>query len=395
MFETLDLAPPDAILGLSEAFQKDSNPHKINLSVGVFIDDSGKTPILECVKEAERRLLETEHQKTYLSIAGMAEFDRYVRQLLLTDQQAQRPAFVVQTPGGTAALRVAADFLRAKFPTSRVWCSQPTWPNHPNVFHSAGLAVERYGYSDAAHENLNLTGMLEALESIPAGDVVCLHACCHNPTGIDPTVEQWKQIAEVLHRRRLLPLVDFAYQGFGDGLHEDAQGLRVLLDTCDELLVCSSFSKNFGLYAERVGALTVVASDADVATRALSHVKASVRANYSNPPKHGAAIVATILANPDLLTMWERELAEMRGRINGMRKQFVRLMRERQVPHDFGFMLNQRGMFSLSGLSPMQVDELRGKHSVYIVGSGRINVAGMTDENLGPLCDAIAAVLGG
>lgn len=391
MFETLDMAPPDSILGLSEAFHKDPHPHKINLSVGVFIDDHGRTPILASVKEAERRLLETEHSKGYLPMAGLPEYDRQVRRLLL-DGDSERPAVAVQTPGGTGALRVAADFLQGKFPAARVWCSHPTWANHPNIFTSAGLTVQRYDYCDAAHQHLDLDGLLKSLEQAAPGDVICLHACCHNPTGIDPDADQWRQIAELLARRRLLPLVDFAYQGFGDGLREDTLGLRELLKTCDELLVCSSFSKNFGLYSERVGALTLVARDPHALASALSHVKAAVRTNYSNPPRHGAAIVATILGDEDLRHLWQRELAGMRDRIHDMRRLFVERMKARGVPHDFSFMLQHRGMFSLSGLTHLQVDELRSQHALYIVGSGRINVAGMTHDNMDRLCDAIAAV---
>lgn len=393
MFENLEMAPPDAILGLTEAYKRDPHPAKINLGVGVYKDEYGNTPILASVKEAERRLLETEHEKGYLTIAGMEEFDRQVRRLLLGREDA-RPAATIQAPGGTGALRVASDFLARKFPGTRVWCSKPTWANHPAVFAAAGLEVQHYTYSDAAHEHLDFQGLLDALEQIPAGDVVCLHACCHNPTGIDPDEGQWKEIADLLQRRKLLPLVDFAYQGFGDGVRQDARGLEYLLGSCEELLICNSFSKNFGLYAERVGALTVVAPTAQTVATVLSNLKISVRTNYSNPPKHGAAIVATVLADPDLSHMWERELTTMRDRINGMRALFVERMQARGVAHDFSFMRAQRGMFSLSGLTPLQVDELRRAHSIYIVGNGRINVAGMTRDNMDTLCDAVADVLG-
>ena len=342
--------------------------------------------------------MDTEHDKSYLGIAGMPEFDRQVRRLLLGGDGSRggdgaRPATAVQTPGGTGALRVAADFVHRKFPAARIWCSKPTWANHPAVFRAAGLDVKQYAYCDAANERLDEAGLLEALEQIPAGDVVCLHACCHNPTGIDPNIDQWTRIADVVQRRKLLPLVDFAYQGFGDGLREDARGLERLLSACDELLICNSFSKNFGLYSERVGALTIVGGTAESVASALSHVKISVRTNYSNPPKHGAAIVTTVLADPDLSLMWERELAKMRDRINTMRTRFVEQMNGRNAGRDFSFMAEQRGMFSLSGLTPLQVDQLRNKHSVYVVGSGRINVAGMTAQNMDPLCDAIAQVL--
>ncbi len=396
MFETLEMAPPDAILGLNEAFKKDTNPNKINLSVGVYQDANGKTPILACVKEAERRLLEDEANKSYLGIDGMPEFGQRIRELLLgADHPAvtENLAVTLQTPGGTGALRVAADFVRRKFPQASIWCSRPTWANHPAIFDTAGMQVKQYAYIDAAGIGFDFDAMLQSLSEIPAGDVVCLHACCHNPTGIDPTPGQWNQIAEMISERRLLPLVDFAYQGFGDGLDQDAQGLLRMCQANPEMLICNSFSKNFGLYGERVGGLTITASAPDAAQAALSHAKKCVRANYSNPPKHGAAIVAKILGDDSLRDGWEVELADMRQRINGMRELFVNTMKDKAPERDFFFITNQRGMFSFSGLTPIQVDELRQKHSIYIVGSGRINVAGMTQANIEPLCNAIASVL--
>jgi aspartate/tyrosine/aromatic aminotransferase len=397
MFESLALAPPDPILGITDAFQKDPNPSKINLSVGVYKDAKGTTPVLESVKTAERRMLEGEKTKNYLAIEGLKDYAQRVQELLFGaghEILTSGRAVTAQTPGGTGALRVAADFLKKHFPTTRVWCSKPTWANHPAVFAAAGLPVEQYAYIDAAGQGLDFAAMRAALEQIPAGDVVLLHACCHNPTGIDPTPAQWKEIAALVHERKLLPLVDFAYQGFGDGLEEDAAGLRELAQPGKELLVCSSFSKNFGLYSERVGALTVVAKDKQEAERALSQVRISVRVNYSNPPQHGAGVVATILTDPALRKQWEEELAQMRGRINSMRLRFVEMMAQKTKKKDFGFLRSQKGMFSFSGLTPVQVDELKTKHSIYVVSAGgRINVAGMTEDNLPRLCDAIAAVL--
>lgn len=397
MFSDLPLAPPDSILGLTEAFKQDQNPHKINLSVGVYKDEQGHTPILACVKEAERRLLASETSKGYLSIEGHAEYAARVQELLFGaghEVLTSKRGVTAQTPGGTGSLRVAADFLKKHFPRAKVWQSKPTWANHPAIFAAAGLPVETYAYLDASARRLDFPAMLAALRQIPAGDVVLLHACCHNPTGIDPTPAQWQEIAGVVHERGLLPLVDFAYQGFGDGLNEDAAGLREFSQPGRELLVCSSFSKNFGLYGERVGALTLVASDADAAQRALSQVRISVRTNYSNPPTHGAAIVAAVLADAELRKQWEQELAAMRERIHQMRRLFVETMRQKSPQHDFAFLADQKGMFSFSGLTNVQVDELRTKHGVYVVGNGgRINVAGMTRENMGPLCTAIAAVL--
>ena len=397
MFDSLPLAPPDSILGLMEAFKADPNPKKINLSVGVYKDEQGQTPVLASVKEAERRLLASEKSKGYLSIEGHPQFAAAVQELLFgAEHEVVRGgrAVTAQTPGGTGALRVAADFLKKHFPQARMWVSRPTWANHPAVFAAAGLEVEVYPYLDESGRRLDLRGMLYALKQIPAGDVVLLHACCHNPTGIDPTPSEWREIAAAVHERGLLPLVDFAYQGFGDGLAEDAAGLAELAKPDRELLVASSFSKNFGLYGERVGALTLVASKRDAAERALSQVRIAIRTNYSNPPTHGAAIVATVLNDPELRKQWESELAGMRQRIHEMRELFVATMRGKAPRHDFSFLKDQKGMFSFSGLTNLQVDELRNKHSVYVVGNGgRINVAGMTRENMEPLCEAIAAVL--
>lgn len=397
MFDALPLAPPDAILGLGEAFKKDPNPKKINLSVGVYKDERGETPILASVKDAERQLLEKEKSKGYLSIEGLAEYGSRVQELLFGaghEILTSGRAVTAQTPGGTGALRVAADFLKKHFPAAKVWVSKPTWANHPAIFAAAGQQVETYSYIDAAGQGLDFPAMLAALKQIPAGDIVLLHACCHNPTGIDPTPEQWREISKVVAERKLLPLVDFAYQGFGDGLAEDAAGLRELARLNTELLVCSSFSKNFGLYGERVGALTLVAGSADAAQKALSQVRVCIRTNYSNPSIHGGALVAAVLNDPKLRQQWDQEVAAMRSRIHQMRKLFVETMKAKAPKHDFSFIARQRGMFSFSGLSNLQVDELRTKYAVYVVGNGgRINVAGMTANNMQALCDAIAAVL--
>ena len=397
MFDTLPLAPPDSILGLGEAFKKDPNPNRINLSVGVYKDEQGGTPILASVKEAERRILASEKSKGYLSIEGLAEYDARVQELQFGANHeivTSRRAVTAQTPGGTGALRVAADFVHKHFPNARVWCSKPTWANHAAIFSAAGQQVETYPYIDSAGKGLDFPAMLGAVQHIPAGDVILLHACCHNPTGIDPTPDEWKQIAAVVRERGILPLVDFAYQGFGEGLTEDAAGLRELARPGAELLVCSSFSKNFGLYGERVGALTVVAGSADAAERALSQVRISIRVNYSNPPAHGASIVATVLGDAELRKQWEAELTAMRTRIHKMRGLFVATMQSLAPQRDFSFIAKQRGMFSFSGLTNVQVDELRTKHAVYVVaGGGRMNIAGMTEQNMPRLCEAIAAVL--
>ncbi len=395
MFKDLQPAPPDAILGLTEAYLKDPRKEKINLSVGVYQDAQGATPTLETVKEAERRLLEKGASKSYLPISGLAEYAVGVQSLLFGDEHEivlSGRASTAQTPGGTAALRAAADTIHRLHPTATVWISQPTWPNHPSVFAASGLKVEVYPYFDAENNSLALEAMLQTLEKIPPGNVVLLHGGCHNPTGVDPTPEQWRQIADVIHARNLLPLVDFAYQGFGDGIREDTVGIQTLCRPGQEVLICSSFSKNFGLYGERVGALTVVAADRASAEAAMSHVKVCIRSSYSNPPAHGARIVATILSDEALRRQWEQEVAGMRDRINGMRRKFVETMAEVGSPRDWSFIERQRGMFSFSGLTPIEVDQLRSEHAIYIVGNGRINVAGMTEANLPTLCRAIAAV---
>jgi aspartate/tyrosine/aromatic aminotransferase len=367
----------------------------------VYKDSQGNTPLLACVQEAKKRLVERERGQGYLGIDGLPEFTRLTRELLFCpdgdaashEALSSGRAVTAQTPGGTGALRVAADFVRTNLPKATMWCSKPTWVNHPKVFAAAGLTIEGYTYGDDSGRELDFDGMCAALAAIPAGDVVCLHACCHNPSGIDPTPEQWRKVGDIVYERGLLPLFDFAYEGFGDGLSEDGRGVAEFCRPGREMLICSSFSKNFGLYSERVGALTLVAGEAGAARAGLSQIKACIRANYSNPPRHGAAIVAEVLDDADLRRQWESELAEMRSRINGMRKLFVQAMKARGVDRDFSFIERQRGMFSFSGLTPEQVEELRDKHSIYIVRNGRINVAGMTEANMDRLCDAIASVL--
>ncbi|MCB9781389.1 MAG: aspartate/tyrosine/aromatic aminotransferase [Candidatus Omnitrophica bacterium] len=396
MFESLVEPTPDAILGLTEAFKKDSNPEKINLSVGVYKDSKGVTPIFRAVKEAEKRLTDLEKSKGYLPINGSEEYGNAVQALLFGEGHeivSSSRAATAHTPGGTGGLRVAADFLVRMYPGKKIWISDPTWANHPNIFQAAGLEIETYPYFDASKNDLDFDSMIQALGQIPEGDAVLLHGCCHNPTGIDPSVEQWKEIAKVVGERGLLPLVDFAYQGLADGLTEDAVGFLNLCQPGRELLIASSFSKNFGLYNERVGALTVVAADSASAEKAIGHIKTCIRCNYSNPPFHGGGIVTTILNDAALRKDWESEVAEMRVRINGMRTLFVKTLADKGVDRDFGFITRQRGMFSFSGLTKDQVERLKKEYAIYIVGSGRINVAGMTEDNMGRLCDAIKTVL--
>ncbi len=396
MFESISAAPADPILGLADLFRADDRPHKINLGIGVYKDETGKTPVLTSVKKAEQYLLENETTKNYLSIDGLPDFARCTQALLFGNDSpliAAGRACTAQTPGGTGALRVAADFLATQTGVKRVWVSNPSWPNHKNVFNAAGLEVCEYQYYDAANHTLDFNGMLAALQQAQAGDVVLFHGCCHNPTGIDPTREQWQQLAALSQEKGWLPLFDFAYQGFARGLDEDAEGLRIFAATHQELLVASSYSKNFGLYNERVGALTLVAASSDTAKTAFSQVKYSIRANYSNPPSHGAAVVATILSNEALRTIWVQELTDMRQRIQRMRQLFVNTLAEKGARQDFSFIIKQNGMFSFSGLTKDQVVRLRDEFGVYAVNSGRVNVAGMTPDNMSALCEAIVAVL--
>jgi aspartate aminotransferase/aromatic-amino-acid transaminase len=396
MFENLEMAPPDAILGLTEAFKKDANPDKINLGVGVYKDESNATPILQCVKQAEQKVLESEKTKGYLSIWGSNEYGEAVRELIFGAGHEiikSGRAVTAQTPGGTGGLRVASDFLNKLAPGTAIWLSGPTWANHPAVFNTVDRELKTYPYFDKATNSLDFDATCAALNEVPEGDVVLFHGCCHNPTGIDPTPEQWEKLAAIARERKFLPLIDLAYQGFAAGVEEDVAGVRAFCQPGCELLICSSFSKNFGLYNERVGALTLVSADAEAAEKAFSHLKTCIRSNYSNPPAHGGVIVTTILSDPELRALWDRELATMRDRINSMRSLMVKTLQDKGVTQDFSFIANQNGMFSFSGLNKAQVGRLREEYAIYIVGSGRINVAGLTPNNMDRACEAIAAVL--
>ena len=396
MFETVTAAPPDPILGLSEAFRDDSRPQKINLAVGVYQDEAGKTPVLKSVHEAERRLLERSPGKSYLPIDGLKSYDDAVRTLIFGAEQAgaaQDRIGVAQTPGGTGGLRVAGDLIAAIHPRATIHLSQPTWPNHPQIFQAAGLATAVFPYFDLKTGTLDFAACEAALSKLPPGDVVVLHASCHNPTGADLTEPQWRRVADIVAERQVLPLLDFAYQGFGDGIDDDAVGIRVLAERGLEMIVCSSFSKNFSLYGERVGAVSVVCGDSAACKATVSQLKRVIRSNYSNPPRHGAEIVAEILADADLTAIWHDELAVMRQRINTMRARFADVVGAAVPGRDFSSVRDQRGMFFLSGLSPLQVDELRSNHAVYVVGNGRMNVAGLNEQNLPIVARAIAAVV--
>ena len=394
-FGEIPLAPRDPILGVTEAFVADPNPRKVNLGVGVYNDDSGKLPLLECVRQVEREMSAKSSARGYLPIEGLAAYDKASAALVFgADSDVIRNGRVVtvQTLGGTGALKVGADFLRRALPDARVWISDPSWENHRALFEQAGFAVETYRYYDAETRGLDFSGMIDAIDAMPAGDVIVLHACCHNPTGVDPTDDQWTTIIERVRARGLVPVLDLAYQGFGDGIEPDAGVVRRFAATPGAMLVASSYSKSFSLYGERIGALSIVTADMQEAARVLSQVKRTVRTNYSNPPTHGGQIVAAVLASNELRALWEKELAEMRDRIRGMRRQLVDHLKAR-VEDDFSFILRQRGMFSYSGLSKTEVQALREKFGVYVIDTGRICVAALNSRNIEYVAGAIADVL--
>ena len=396
MFEKITAAPADPILGLGEAFKSETRSNKINLGIGVYKDAKGNTPIVKAVKEAERRLLEQENTKNYLPIDGVADFNARTKELLFganSDIIKNNRARTVQSLGGTGALRIAAEFVKRQTNSQNVWISTPTWPNHNAIFKAVGINIREYRYYDAERKALDWDNLIADLSQASEGDVVLLHGCCHNPTGIDPTPEQWDKLAEMSAQEGWLPLFDFAYQGFAHGLEEDAYGLRAFAKKHKELLVASSFSKNFGLYNERVGAFTVVAENSDIAATALTQVKVIIRTLYSNPSSHGANTVALVLNDAKLRQDWENELTEMRDRIKKMRHRFVELLKEYGAQQDFSFIINQNGMFSFSGLTAEQVDRLKEEFAIYAVRSGRINVAGITEDNIRYLCESIVKVL--
>jgi aromatic-amino-acid transaminase len=395
-FAPIEQAPPDPIIGLTEAFNQDSNPAKVNLGVGVYQDADGKVPVLKVVREAESRWYAQENTKSYLPIDGLAAYNKEVQKLLFgADSQviAEARAVTVQGLGGTGSLRIGADFLRRFLPEAQIWISRPSWENHQMLFETAGFKVNSYPYYDPETHGLNFNGMLETLKTLPAQSIVVLHACCHNPTGVDLSNEQWQLVIDVVKERGLVPFLDFAYQGFGESLEADAYAVRAFAEAGIPCLIASSFSKSFALYRERVGALTILTESSEEAKRVLSQVKRVIRTNFSNPPSHGAQLVALVLSDPGLRGQWEAELTEMRQRIQQMRDKFVEMLREKGIEQDFSFIQQQRGMFSYSGLNPEQVKTLREKNSLYIVGSGRICLAAMNERNIGGICEAIAEVL--
>jgi aromatic-amino-acid transaminase len=393
----VEMAPRDPILGLTEAYNADKNPKKVNLGVGVYTGDDGKVPLLECVRRAEHDLMEHPAARNYLPIDGLAAYDKAVQGLVFgADSAALKEGRIItiQTLGGTGGLRVGADFLHRTAPKATLWISNPSWENHRAVFENAGFKVDAYTYYDAKTRGVDFDGMLAALKAMPAGDIVLLHACCHNPTGVDLNEAQWKTVAETMAARGLVPFLDIAYQGFAESLDADGAAVRMFANTGMPLFVANSFSKSFSLYGERVGSLNVVAASSDESARVLSQIKRLVRANYSNPPTHGSKIVSTILANPELRTQWEQELGQMRERIKSMRKLLVEKIHARVPGVDFSFIMRQRGMFSYSGLTKEQVVRMREEFAVYAIESGRICVAALNTRNVDYSADAIAKVIG-
>lgn len=393
----VQMAPKDPILGVTETFNADKNPNKVNLGVGMYYDDDGKVPLLECVRRAETQLAEKSAPRSYLPIDGLPAYDRAVQALVFgADSAAAREnrLVTVQALGGTGGLKIGADFLRRIAPDSQVWISEPSWENHRALFESAGFMVNTYPYYDPSSRGVDFAGMIGTLRTLPPASIVVLHACCHNPTGVDLAAEQWTAVIETVVARGLIPFVDIAYQGFGEGIDADGDVVRRFAHAGGPVFVANSFSKSFSLYGERVGALSVVAGSGEEAARVLSQLKRTVRTNYSNPPTHGGQIVASVLTNPELRALWESELGRMRERIRDMRRQLVDKLRARAPRADFGFVMRQRGMFSYSGLSKSQVASLREEFSVYAIDSGRICVAALNSRNVGYIADAIARVIG-
>src|SRR5690554_1544075 len=396
LFDAVELAPRDPILGLNEQYNSDTRPQKVNLGVGVYYNDEGRIPLLRAVRQAEAQRIEAAAARGYLPIEGLPSYNKAAQTLLLGEGSeviASGRAVTAQTLGGTGALKVGADFLRWLLPQSKVVISNPSWENHRALFERAGFTVDSYPYYDPATHGLDFNGMTAALNALPEGTIVILHACCHNPTGVDPTFDQWKEIARIIKQRDLVPFLDIAYQGFGEGIEEDAAVVRYFADQDITMLVSSSFSKSFSLYGERVGALTLICSSSEEGERVLSQLKRVIRTNYSNPPTHGGTIVSMVLNTPELYDLWATELAGMRERIRSMRQQLVEKLKAEGVNKDFSFVLEQRGMFSYSGLTKEQVDRLREEHGVYAVSSGRICVAALNSRNIDYVAKAIASVL--
>ncbi|ARU05394.1 aromatic amino acid aminotransferase [Comamonas serinivorans] len=396
LFSAVELAPRDPILGLNEQFAADTNPNKVNLGVGVYFDEAGKLPLLQCVQAAEKTLMGTPTPRGYLPIDGIAAYDAGVKNLVFgADSEVLKAGRVatVQALGGTGALKIGADFLKQLNPAAKVLISDPSWENHRALFTKAGFEVDTYAYYDAAKRGVNFDGMLASLNAAAAGTIVVLHACCHNPTGYDLTPEQWEQVIAVVKAKNLTAFLDMAYQGFAQGLAQDGAVVGKFVAAGLNILVSTSFSKSFSLYGERVGALSVVCTDKDEAARVLSQIKITIRTNYSNPPIHGGAVVAAVLGDATLRAQWEQELAGMRDRIKAMRQQLVAGLKAAGVQQDMSFITTQVGMFSYSGLSKDQMVRLRNEFGVYGTDTGRMCVAALNEKNIGYVCASIAKVL--
>jgi aromatic-amino-acid transaminase len=394
LFSAVEMAPRDPILGLNEAFNADPRPTKVNLGVGVYTNEDGRIPLMRAVAEAENILTATHAPRGYLPIEGIAAYDKAVQTLLFgADSKliGEGRVITAQALGGTGALKIGADFLKRLLPDATVAISDPSWENHRALFEAAGFPVRNYRYYDAFSNGVNRGGMLEDLKNLPPRSIVVLHACCHNPTGVDLGMDDWQAILEILREREHVPFLDIAYQGFGDGIEEDAAAVRLFAESDLTFFVSSSFSKSFSLYGERVGALSIVTGSKDETSRVLSQLKRVIRTNYSNPPTHGASVVASVLNTPELRAMWEAELGEMRERIRGMRMAMVEQLAG--AKRDFSFVAQQRGMFSYSGLTTEQVERLKSEFGIYAVGTGRICVAALNQRNLPSVTQAIAQVL--
>jgi aromatic-amino-acid transaminase len=396
LFTAVEMAPRDPILGLNEQFAADTHAHKVNLGVGVYYDDNGKLPLLQCVQAAEKRMAEKPSPRGYLPIDGIAAYDSAVKGLVFgADSEPVRSGRVatVQAIGGTGGLKIGADFLKRLSPGAKVLISDPSWENHRALFSSAGFAVEAYPYYDAGKRGIDFAGMLAALQNAAAGTIVVLHACCHNPTGYDISASQWDEVIAAVKSRNLVAFLDMAYQGFGHGIAEDGAVIGRFVAAGLSILVSTSFSKSFSLYGERVGALSVLCQDKQEADRVLSQLKITIRTNYSNPPTHGGAIVATVLGTPELRAQWEQELAEMRVRIKQMRHKLVDGLKAAGVKQDMGFITSQIGMFSYSGLTKDQMVRLRSEFGVYGTDTGRMCVAALNSKNIDHVCASIARVV--
>ena len=396
LFTAVEMAPRDPILGLNEQFAADSNPNKVNLGVGVYYDDNGKLPLLECVKAAEKQMMEAPKARGYLPIDGIAAYDAAVKNLVFgaeSEPVKSGRVATIQALGGTGGLKVGADFLRKLNPKAKLLISDPSWENHRALFTQAGFTVETYPYYNAARRGIDFDGMLTALNLAPEGTVILLHACCHNPTGYDLTPAQWDQVIAVVKSRKLVPFLDMAYQGFGSGIAEDGAVIGKFVAAGLDFLVSTSFSKSFSLYGERVGALSVLCHDKEEAGRVLSQLKIVIRANYSNPPTHGGQVVAMVLHSPELRALWEKELAAMRVRIKQMRSTLVEKLRAAGVKQDMSFITQQVGMFSYSGLTKDQMVRLRNEFGVYGTDTGRMCVAALNSKNIDYVCASIAKVV--